>query len=31
MQQNVPTHRVEPLGEVPRLSLEQSKGNRIKF
>ena len=29
MQQNVMTRRIEPSGEIPRLSLEEGKGNRI--
>ena len=31
MQQNVTTRRVEPSGEIPRLSLEEGEGNRIKL
>ena len=31
MQQNVTTHKIEPSDEIPRLSLKESEGNRIKL
>ena len=30
-QQNVTTCKIKPSDEIPRLSLEESEGNRIKF
>ena len=30
-QQNVTTRRIEPSDDIPRLLLEESKGNRIKL
>ena len=31
MQQNITTHRIEPSNEIPKLSLEEGKDNRIKL